>query len=133
EMAGVACLIGAGDTRTGLWVQGGVAVLNVPLAWGLCRGFGPVPGLGFVGVPLGTAISYFFGATAVLIVLARGRAGLLIRLSGFVPDAALIRRLLRVSIPAGADSLSVVAGQMWFLHIVNSLGATAASAHGIAL
>jgi Na+-driven multidrug efflux pump len=28
EMAGVACLIGAGDTRTGLWVQGGVAALN---------------------------------------------------------------------------------------------------------
>src|SRR5262245_31020838 len=80
EMAGVACLIGAGDTRTGLWVQGGVAALNVPLAWLFCRGMGPFSGLGFVGVPLGTALSYLFAAVAVLIVLARGRAGLKIHL-----------------------------------------------------
>ena len=32
EVGGVASLIGAGDTRTGLWVQGGVAVTNLPLA-----------------------------------------------------------------------------------------------------
>ena len=32
-----------------------------------------------------------------------------------------------------ADSLSLVAGQFWFLHIVNGLGQLAASAHGIAL
>jgi putative MATE family efflux protein len=133
EMAGVACLIGAGDTRTGLWLQGGVAALNVPLGWTLCRGLGPFHGLGFVGVPLGTALSYFFAATAVLIVLGRGRAGLKIHLREFVPDWSLMKRLLRVSVPAGADSLSVVAGQMWFLHIVNGLGPTAAAAHGIAL
>src|SRR5262249_49203535 len=30
ESAGIACLTGAGDTRTGLWVLGSVAVLNVP-------------------------------------------------------------------------------------------------------
>jgi putative MATE family efflux protein len=133
EMAGVACLIGAGDTRTGLWVQGGVAALNVPLAWTLCRGVGSWDGLGFVGVPLGTALSYFFGAVAVLVVLARGRAGLKLHWKLFRPNGSLMKRLLRVSIPAAADSLSLVAGQMWFLHIVNGLGSTAAAAHGIAL
>jgi len=129
EVAGVACLIGAGDTRTGLWVQGGIAVVNVALAWSLSR----LAGLGFVGVPLGTAISYLLGCAAVLTVLFRGRAGLRINFRGFVPDAELLRRLLRVSTPAAADSMSVMGGQMWFLHIVNTLGVTAASAHGIAL
>jgi putative MATE family efflux protein len=129
EVAGVACLVGAGDTRTGLWVQGGVAAVNVILAWTLCRGLG----LGFEGVPLGTAISYMLAAAAVLSVLARGRAGLHIRPAGFRPDGRLIYRLLRVSVPAGVDSLSIVAGQFWFLHIVNALGVTAASAHGIAI
>jgi putative MATE family efflux protein len=133
EMAGVACLIGAGDTRTGLWVQGGVAALNIPLAWVLCRGIGTWEGLGFIGVPLGTALSYFAGAAAVLVVLARGRAGLKFRLAEFFPEWPLMKRLLRVSVPAAADSLSVVAGQMWFLHIVNGLGTPAAAAHGIAL
>jgi putative MATE family efflux protein len=135
EMAGVACLIGAGDTRTGLWVQGGVAVVNILLAWALCRGVGPLPGLGFVGVPLGTAISYMLAALAVLAVLARGRAGLRIHWAGFVPDARLLYRLLRVSVPAAVDSLSIVAGQLWFVRIVNRLGdrVTPASAHGIAI
>jgi putative MATE family efflux protein len=133
EMGGVACLVGAGDTRTGLWVQGGVAVVNVLLAWTLCRGVGPFPGLGFEGVPLGTAISYMLAAGAVLIVLARGRAGLRIHWTGFGPDRRLLYRLLRVSVPAAVDSLSVVAGQFWFVHIVNGLGVTAASAHGIAI
>ena len=41
EVAGIACLVGAGDTRTGLWVMIGVAVVNVPLAWGFGRGLGP--------------------------------------------------------------------------------------------
>src|SRR5437870_4775635 len=40
ETAGIACLIGAGDTRTGFWVLGGVALTNVPLAWLFFRGLG---------------------------------------------------------------------------------------------
>ncbi|HEX4590075.1 MAG TPA: MATE family efflux transporter, partial [Gemmataceae bacterium] len=100
EVAGVACLIGAGDTRIGLWVQGGIAVVNVMLAWSLSR----LAGIGFVGVPLGTAISYLLGCTAVLIVLFRGRAGLKIGWRGFLPEGDVLRRLLHVSVPAAADS-----------------------------
>ena len=32
EAAGIACLVGAGDTRSGLWVRLVVAVVNLPLA-----------------------------------------------------------------------------------------------------
>ena len=78
-------------------------------------------------------LSYFFAAMAVLIVLSRGRAGLRIHIREFIPNWLLMKRLSRISVPAGADSLSIVAGQMWFLHIVNGLGSTAAAAHGIAL
>jgi len=133
ESAGVACLVGAGDTRTGLWVLGGVAVLNLPLAWGLFHGVGPVPAFGFRGIALGTACSHLLGSLAVLTVLARGRAGLKLHLRLFRPESEYIRRLLRISIPAGFDSLSVVLGQLWFLSIVNRLGDVASSAHGIAL
>jgi Na+-driven multidrug efflux pump len=51
----------------------------------------------------------------------------------FVPSWDLLRRLLRVSIPAGLDSLSIVVGQLWFLALVNRLGNVASSAHGIAI
>jgi putative MATE family efflux protein len=133
EAAGVACLAGAGDTFTGLCVLGGVAVLNVPLAWGIFHGIGPIPGMGFTGIALGTALSHVLGATAVLVVLARGRFGLKLRWRLLRPQPDLLRRLLRISVPATADSVSVAIGQLWFLSVVNNLGDEAEAAHGIAL
>jgi putative MATE family efflux protein len=133
EAACVACLAGAGDTRTGLKVLGGVAVLNVPLAWGLCFGVGPVPGLGFEGIALGTGLSHALGCGWVLLILAGGRSGLKLSLADLAPDRHLLYRLLRVSVPAGVDSLSVAVCQLWFLSLVNRLGDVAAAAHGIAL
>jgi putative MATE family efflux protein len=133
ETAGIACLVGAGDTRTGLWVLGGVAVVNLPLAWGFFHGFGPLAPLGFAGIGWGTAISHVLGGLVVLTVLARGRAGLGLRLRQLLPDRDLLRRLLRIGVPAGIDSLSAVLCQLWFLSIVNRLSEAASGAHGIAL
>ncbi len=133
EAAGIACLVGAGDTVTGLWIRAGVAVFNVPLAWGFFHGFGPLPQLGFVGIALGTAVSNVLGAVAVTAVLLRGRAGLRLEWRQLWPDLAMVRRLLRISVPAGIDSLSVAVGQLWFLSIINHLSDAAKAAHGIAL
>ena len=133
EVAGIACLIGAGDTRTGLMVMVGVAVINVPLAWGFSRGIGFFPNLGFVGIALGTALSHVLGGLVVVAVLIRGRFGIKLEAALFWPRFDLLYRLLRISVPSGFDSLSVVAGQFWFLSIVNQFGDVASSAHGIAL
>jgi putative MATE family efflux protein len=127
EQAGIASLIGTGDTRTGMWVSGGVAVLNLPLAWTFFHFFG------FPGIAMGTAISHMLGCAAVLWLLARGRSGLRLDLSQLRPDLDIIRRLLWIGVPAGFDSLSVAAGHLWFLSIINQLGDVASSAHGIAL
>ncbi len=134
EVVGIACLIGAGDTLTGMWVMSGVALANLPLAWGFFNGWGPLPELGFVGISTGTAVSHSLGCLAILIILAIGRSGLRISLPRLWPNGGLIRRLLRVSLPAGLDSLSVAVCQFWFLSIINRLGDNAASAaHGHAL
>jgi putative MATE family efflux protein len=133
ELAGISCLVGAGDTRTGLYVMIGVALVNLPLAWGFCFGLGPFPEMGFPGIALGTALSHTIGALVVLGTLARGRFGLALELRLFRPRFDLLRRLLRVSVPAGFDSMSVVVGQFWFLSLVNRFGVEASSAHGIAI
>ncbi len=122
-----------GGCATGLWVTGGIAFINVPLAWGFGWGFGPFPHLGFVGIAVGTATSHALGALAVLGVLIRGRFGLKLEPGLLRPRFDLIYRLLRISVPAGFDSLSIVVGQLWFLSLVNKLGDINASAHGIAL
>lgn len=133
EAAGIACLVGAGDTLTGLWVRVGVAVFNVPLAWGFFHGIGPLPQMGFVGIAFGTAVSNVLGAMAVTTVLLRGRTGLRLEWRQLWPDMPMVRRLLRISVPAGVDSLSVAVGQLWFLSIINHLSDAAKAAHGIAL
>ncbi len=133
EQAGLACLVGAGDTRPTLWVLGGVAIINMPLAYICFRGIGSFAGFGFPGIAIGTALSHAIGGIAVLILLARGRAGLKLRLPEMYPDGKLIRRLLRISIPATVDTLSICLCQLWFLSMVNRLGDVAAAAHGIAI
>jgi putative MATE family efflux protein len=130
---GVACLIGAGDTRTGLWVLAGVTAVNVPVAWVCSRGGDPNTAGSFTGIAVGTACSYAAGGVAVLLLLLRGRSGLKLTPANLRPDWPLVYRLLRVSVPAALDSLSVACCQLLFLSIVNRLGAAESAAHGIAL
>ena len=133
EMGGIACLVGAGDTRTGLKVLAVVVVINVPLAWGFSTGWGPFPDMGFVGIAMGTAISHVVGCVMVLMFLIRGRFDLKLQFHLLKPDIELIRRLLRVSVPAAFDSLSIGIFQFVFLGMINGLGEVASSAHGIAI
>lgn len=131
--AGIACLVGAGDRRSGPIVLGGVAVLNFGLTWSCLHGLGPIPEMGFFGISIGTALSYAAGCVAVLTILIRGRYGLRLRLPLLVPDPSLIYRLLRLGVPASVDTLSIALCQLWFLTLVTALGDVAAAAHGTAI
>lgn len=128
-----ASLAAAGDTRTALWIGCVAMLLNLPLAWLGFRGVGDWDGLGFAGIAWGTGASQMLGMVAVLTVLARGRAGLRLTIKHLAPDWPVIRGLLRISVPAAAESFAMVAGQMVFLTAVNSLGDVARAAHGIAI
>ena len=131
--AGIACLHGVGDTRTGMWVMFLVNAVNVGLAWPLVRGLGPIPALGFPGIVAGTAISEGVGGIAILFILARGRSGLRLSRAGAWPDLPESWRILRISLPASGESLTTIVCQLWFLGLINRLGATATAAHGVAI
>lgn len=133
ETAGIACLVGAGDTRTGLFILATVASVNIPVAYSLSTGAWGMPNLGFTGIAIGTASAHTAGGLAVLSLLFHGRSGLKISWNHLIPNPELIRRILRVSLPAAADSLSVAVCQFWFLGIVNRLGSAISAGHGIAL
>lgn len=129
----VASLAGVGDTRTGLWILAGTTLVNLPLAWIGFRGVGNWQGLGFAGIAWGTGLSHALGTIAALALLWRGRSGLKVLPKLLKPDLPMLGRLLRVSLPAGADSLSLAAGQLLFLSVVNLLDDASKGAHGIAL
>ncbi|WP_435010637.1 MATE family efflux transporter [Tundrisphaera lichenicola] len=131
--AGVACLRGVGDTRTGMWVMVLVNVVNVALSWTLVRGLGPIPSMGFRGIAIGTAFSEAVGGLAVLVILTQGRSGLQLNLAGLRPIWRESWRILRISLPASGESLTNVFCQLWFLGLINKLGSTATAAHGVAI
>jgi putative MATE family efflux protein len=130
---GVACLRGAGDTRTGMWVMVFVNAVNAGLSWSLVRGFGPFPRMGFAGIALGTAWGEGLGGLVVLAVLMRGRAGLRLDWRGLRPVWGEIRRITRISLPAAGESLTNILCQLWFLSLINRLGSVATAAHGVAI
>ena len=131
--AGIACLHGVGDTRTGMWVMFLVNAVNVGLAWPLVRGLGPIPACGFSGIVAGTAISEGVGGVAILVILARGRSGLRLSWAGAWPELPECWRILRISLPASGESLTTIFCQLWFLGLINRLGPTATAAHGVAI
>jgi putative MATE family efflux protein len=133
ELVGNACLRGAGDTITGMVAMIVTNVVNIVLAWSLVVGWGPLKAWGWDGIAVGTATGYVVGGLVVLVRLIRGRAGLRLTWRGLRPDPDLIRRLLKIGLPGGADILSIVLCQMWFVSIVNQLGLLAAAAHGVAI
>ncbi len=133
EHVGIACLRGAGDTVSGFIVMAVVNIVNVVVSSALVIGIGPLPRLGWEGLAIGTAIGHATGALIVLAMLIRGRAGLRLRLRRLRPDSDLIRRLLRIGLPGGIDSVSVVLCHLWFVSIINTLGTMQAAAHGVAV
>lgn len=130
---GIACLRGAGDTRTGMWIMILVNTVNVALSWSFVRGFGPFPRIGFPGIALGTAAAEGLGGLIVLAVLAKGRSGLHLTWRGLQPIGSEIAGILRISLPAAGESLTNIICQIWFLGLINRLGVVATAAHGVAI
>jgi putative MATE family efflux protein len=110
-----------------------VNAINVGLSWGLVVGARPLPRLGFAGIAVGTAVAEGVGGLIVLGLLAGGRSGLRLDAGVFRPNGPDIRRILRVSLPATGESLTNILGQLWFLSVINRLGAVSTAAHGVAI
>lgn len=133
QAVGIACLRGTGDMVSGFLVMLLINAVNLAVSWPLVLGWGPLPAMGWNGLILGTTSGCLTGGTVVLVLLLRGRSGLHIRWSYLRPDWALLRRLLWVGLPGGADVLLVIGCQLWFVSAINQLGDVAAAAHGVAI
>ena len=133
ERVGIACLRGAGDTVSGLVVMGIVNVINMAVSYSLASGIGPFPQLGWQGIALGTAIGHCCGAAIILALLIGGRANYRLRLRDMRPDPNLIRRLLRIGVPGGIDTLAVSICHLIYLRVILHLGDVSAAAHGVAI
>lgn len=133
ERVGIACLRGAGDMVSGLVTMGIVNCINMATSYSLATGLGPLPQLGWTGIALGTAIGHICGATIILTLLVCGRAGFHLRPSLMRPDLEMIRRILRIGVPGGLDTLMVTVCHLIYLRMIIQMGNLAAAAHGVAI
>jgi putative MATE family efflux protein len=133
RIVGNACMAAAGDTRTGSLVMVVVNTVNVFLSYALVVGLGGLPQMGIAGVALGTAIGEGVGGVLSLAALISGRAGLRLKAANMKPDRARLARIIRISLPTLGETSAGILGQVWFLALVNRLGAIATAAHGVAI
>lgn len=130
-MVGNACMRGAGNTRTPLYVMAMINVCNVIVSVLLVMGVpGVVRPMGVAGIATGTAVARLLGGALVIATFYTGRtaaatadgtarAALTLRAADLRPQRDPIARMLRVGVPAGLDGLTIWAGQLAFVRIIN--------------
>jgi len=132
--AGSSCFRGAGNTRTPMIVMGTVTICNIILGYLLIYGGLGFPSLGVLGAGVGASISRLIGAAAVLVLLIRGSGLLKYRLSSSWPfDMTMVRRILRIGLPAGIEQIQLQLAMTVYTVILSSLGTKIYAAHAIAM
>lgn len=131
---GNACMQGAGNTRTPMYIMLMVNVVNALVAYLLIYGPGPLPGYGVIGSGLGYTSGAVSGAVVMIALLARGRSGVRYDINRpLTADRGEMDRILNVGVPAGMEQLQWELAFVVYTRIISSLGTDAMAAHQVAL
>ena len=104
---------GAGDMRHPMVTALLVNVLSVLMGYPLIFGLGPVPALGIAGAGIGMSVARTAGGVILLLVLMRGKTYLRVPWKGlFHLDWGMLKRVLRVGIPASVEQVALVGGNL---------------------
>jgi putative MATE family efflux protein len=118
-----AALRGAGDTRSPMIVTGGINIINGLLAYGLIFGQFGLPAIGVAGSAWGAAVARMVGCLALLVILGRGKRPTDIAGRwGWLPNLSLMRRLLRIGLPAMGEQMVISGGFLVYGFMVIGLG-----------
>ncbi|MEY2845549.1 MAG: hypothetical protein RL076_1095 [Chloroflexota bacterium] len=132
SMIGTAALRGAGDTRTPLYIMIGVNIINVVVSFLFIGGQFGLPVMGIQGAVMGAAIARTMGCVAVIIVLVRGRATLILN-QPLWPDLSMMKRVARVGLPFAGEQAVFQGALIVFLGMVTQLGTAAYAAHNLVI
>ena len=129
-----AILRGAGDTKTPMWVTLFINLINIIGNYILIFGKLGFPAMGVSGAALSSAISRVIGGIIVLLVLFKASSPIQLSFrDSYLPDWAVIKRILNIGIPAALEQFVMRGGQTLYGMIVAGMGTTVIAAHAIAL
>lgn len=121
----------AGDARTPLVIGVAANVLNVFLNWVLIFGHLGAPALGVSGAGIASSLAMVF---QVLVFWPLWRARRLVLApsgASFVPDAALLRRIVRIGYPAVVEGALFQVGLLLFQRLMAGYGTAAVAAYNV--
>ena len=129
-----AILRGAGDTRTPMRINIVANFVLVAVGFPLIYGLWGLPHLGVLGAGYGTVAAYLTACALALRAVFSGRCPVRVSFrDGYRFHADLVRRIVRVGLPAAGEQAVMRGGVVLFLRVVAGLGTVTFAAHQIAL
>jgi len=129
----IAAFRALGDTRTPLIIGAMINALNIFFNYVFIFGRLGMPRLGVEGAALGTAMALMAGTLVFIAVLAGGKLGFSLPHPLPALDMADIKRIMRVSVPAGVEQLVIQIGFMVFTVIILRFGTEVYAAHQVGM
>jgi len=123
-----ASYVGAGDSRTPMWLNFLAIGVNLVLDPFLIFGWGPFPAWGIEGAAAATLVGYGVSAAVGLVLLFSDRTGFSLTTAAFRPDAGTARELLSIGLPSGGQSGVRQLARLVVVWIVSAVGGGAALA-----
>ena len=127
-------LRGSGDTKTSMYVNIVVNIVNPVLNYMLIFGNLGAPKMGVSGAALATTIAQIVGCFLIVRVILKGKKAIKLSLKDdFRLKLVPIKRILNIGIPAMMESVAMRFAQIVFTIILTSLGTATYAAHQIAI
>lgn len=130
---GGAVLTGAGDATTPMRISILSTIVMIAGEWALIFGKLGLPALGVTGVAVGTAAGATVGLVALLRVLLAGAGALHLRPRHFVPDSALLRRILSLAWQPMLQLSTRVVVTILFARLAAGFGTAAQAAFAVGM
>lgn len=142
---GVACLRGAGESRSSLWIMLVENIINLPLnvilsgvvlhftIFGREVNWSGVPALsmGIAGIGAATCAARCAGAVIVLVLLARGDNAMRLHWHRMKPRWTSMKRLINVGLPNLWESLGMWSGNFIIILVIGQVLSAAAGGGGL--
>ncbi|MDV5121064.1 MAG: MATE family efflux transporter, partial [Candidatus Scalindua sp.] len=133
-LTGTSIFRGAGDTLTPMIITLIMNCVNILFNWLLIFGIWIFPRMEVVGAAWATSIAYTVGAVLIFYKLLSRKSILTISFRNIIAvNKSIIKRILRVSLPATLDASLTQMGYLFFIKIIAMLGTVALAAHQIAI
>jgi putative MATE family efflux protein len=133
-LTGSSIFRGAGDTKTPMLITLVMNCVNILFNWLLIFGIWIFPRMEVAGAAWATSIAYTIGASLIFYRLFSRKRILTISFKHIVDvNISIIKRVLRISLPATIDASLTQMGYLFFIKIVTMLGTVSLAAHQIAI